>query len=558
MHSPRTIRTAFATATLALAPVGLAAAQQPGIASIPDSAVAKIDRAFGAVGGADAPGCAVGLSENGRPVLTRAYGMANLEYGVPNTPETIFESGSVAKQFTSALIVLLAQDGKLSLDDDIRKHLPELPDFGKKITIRNLLTHTSGLRDQWGLLGLRGSPPGSQVHSFATILDLASHQKALNFDPGEEYLYSNTGYTLAAIIAQRVGGQPFATLSQERLFKPLGMTNTRWRDDFTRVVKNRATAYQGNAANGFRMDMPFTNVIGNGGLLTTVGDLLKWNAFLDSASPAVGGRALVETLETPMTFNSGRKSSYALGLSVGVVDGIREVTHGGSTAGYRTWLARYPEKRTSVAVLCNLASANASALGEAAIGAIMPRPPRATPAAASITLTEAQLGPYVGLFRVPRTQSLIRTTVRDGRLVMELPRGSTPAPVGADRFRIPGGPEMVYQREGGRTRAVLLVDGEDTTRYEAVAAITPSAAQLASYAGSYWSDELDTRFTVAVRDGGLVLRERLGDETRLTPTFADGFASPAGAVVFSRDSAGRVSGFGIWAGRIRNVQFRRE
>ena len=554
----RAHRRVFGAALILAAPMSTIAAQQAGITSVPDSAVAKIDRAFAAVGGADAPGCAVGLSENGRPVLTRAYGMANLEYGVPNTPETIFESGSVAKQFTSAVIVLLAQDGRLSLDDDIRKHLPELPDFGKKITIRNLLTHTSGLRDQWGLLGLRGSPPGSQVHSFATILDLASHQKALNFDPGEEYLYSNTGYTLAAIIAQRAGGQPFATLSQERLFKPLGMTNTRGRDDFTRVVKNRATAYQGNAANGFRMDMPFTNVIGNGGLLTTVGDLLKWNAFLDATNPAVGGRALVETLETPMTFNSGRKSSYALGLSVGVVDGIREVTHGGSTAGYRTWLARYPEKRTSVAVLCNLASANASALGEAAVGAIMPRPPRAAPAVAAMSLSEAQLAPYVGLFRAPRTQTLIRTAVKDGKLALELPRSFTPTPTGTDRFRIFGGPEMIYQREGGRTRAVLVVDGDDTTRYEPVAPVTPSAAQLASYAGTYWSDELDTRFTVVVRDGGLVLRERLGDETKLAPTFADGFTSPAGTVIFSRDPAGRVSGFGIWAGRIRNVQFRRE
>ena len=554
----RVHRRFLGAALLLAAPTLSAAAQQAGITAIPDSAVAKIDRAFAGLGGREAPGCAVGLSENGQPVLTRAYGMANLEYGVPNTPETIFESGSVAKQFTSALLVLLAQDGKLSLDDDIRKHLPELPDFGKRITIRNLLTHTSGLRDQWGLLGLRGSPPGSQVHGFATILDLASHQKALNFDPGEEYLYSNTGYTLAAIIAQRVSGRPFAALGQERLFKPLGMTNTQWRDDFTRVVKHRATAYDGTVAGGFRMDMPFTNVIGNGGLLTTVADLLKWNAFLDSASPAVGGRALVEALETPMTFNNGRKSSYALGLGVGVADGIRQVTHGGATAGYRTWLARYPEKRTSVAVLCNLASANATALGDAAIGAIMSRPPRATPAAASVALSEAQLAPYVGLFRSPRTQSLIRTVVRDGKLATELPRSSTPTPIGTDRFRVFGGPELVYQREGNRTRAVLLIDGEDTTRYEPVLAAAPTAAQLAAYAGSYWSDELDTRFTVLARDGGLVIRERLGDETKLTPTFADAFTSSSGNVVFSRDARGRVTGFGIWAGRIRNVQFRRE
>ena len=545
---------------LAAAPALSAGAQQAGVTAIPDSAVARIDRAFAVLGGREAPGCAVALGENGQPVLTRAYGMANLEYGVANTPETIFESGSVAKQFTSAVIVLLAQDGKLSLDDDIRKHLPELPDFGKKITIRNLLTHTSGLRDQWGLLGLRGSPPGSQVHTFNTILELASRQKGLNFEPGAEYLYSNTGYTLAAIIAQRASGQSFATFSQERLFKPLGMTSTRWRDDFTRVVKGRATAYAGNAANGFRMDMPFTNVIGNGGLLTTVGDLLRWNAFLDSPAPVVGGRALVEALETPMTFNNGRRSSYALGLTVAVRDGIREVTHGGATAGYRTWLARFPDRKTSVAVLCNSAGANATALGQQAIGAIIPRPaaPAVAAAAAAITLDERQLAPYAGLFRAPGSENLLRTMVQDGKLTLQLPRAFTPTPTGVDRFRIFGGPEMIYQREGGRTRAVLVVDDGDTTRFEPVAAVSPTAGQLAAYAGSYWSDELETRFRVVVRDGGLVVQQRLGEETKLTPTFADGFTSPSGAVIFTRDRRGRVNGFGIWAGRIRDVRFARE
>jgi CubicO group peptidase (beta-lactamase class C family) len=545
-----------ATLCLLAAPVLPAGAQRAGVSALPDSAVARIDRVFASFGGPGAPGCAVGLSRNGQPVLTRAYGSANLEYDVPNTPETIFESGSVAKQFTSAAVVLLAQDGKLSLDDDIRKHVPEVPDFGKKITIRHLLTHTSGLRDQWGLLSLRGSPPGSQVHGFNTILELVSRQKALNFDPGAEYLYSNTGYTLAAIIVQRVSGQPFAAFSQERLFKPLGMTSTRWRDDFRQIVKGRATAYSGNAANGFRLEMPFTNVIGNGGLLTTVGDMLKWNAFLDAPSPAVGGRPLVEALETPMTFNNGRKSGYALGLGVATRDGIREVTHGGATAGYRTWSARYPDTQTSVAVLCNVASANATSLGDQVMAVVMPRT-AATPAGPAITIAEAQLAPYVGLFRTPDTRQALRTVVKDGKLAMELPFNGTPVPVGADRFRV-GPNELVFRRDGSRVREVWLVSDGDTTRYEPVAPATPTAAQLAPYAGTYWSDELETRFTVLVRDGALVIRQRLGDEAKLAPTYADAFTSPAGTVVFSRDGTGKVTGFGIWAGRVRNVRFTRE
>jgi CubicO group peptidase (beta-lactamase class C family) len=477
---------------------------------------------------------------------------------VANTPETIFESGSVAKQFTAAAMLLLAQDGRLSLDDDIRKHLPEVPDFGRKITIRNLLTHTSGLRDQWGLLGLKGSPPGSQVHSFNTILDLVSRQKALNFEPGAEYLYSNTGYTLAAIIVQRASGEPFATFTQERLFRPLGMTSTRWRDDFTAIVKGRATAYSGTAAAGFHMEMPFTNVIGNGGLLTTVSDLLKWNAYLDAPPAAVGGPALVQALETPMTFNDGRRSSYALGVSVATHDGIREVTHGGATAGYRTWLARYPDRRTSVAVLCNVASANPTGLANQVMGVVMPRPVTTQAQGAAIVPAQGDLARYAGLFRAPASQNLIRTAVKEGRLVTELPLATTPTPIAADRFRIFGGSELVYRRDGTRVRDVLVVNDGDTTRFEPVAPASPTAAQLAGYAGTYWSDELETRFRVIVRDGALVLQQRLGEEVKLAPTFADGFTSPQGALIFSRDAAGKVSGFGIWAGRVRDVRFRRE
>jgi hypothetical protein len=396
------------------------------------------------------------------------------------------------------------------------------------------------------------------VHSFATILDLVSHQKALNFDPGAEYLYSNTGYTLAAIIIQRVSGQPFATFSEERLFKPLGMTDTRWRADFTTVVKGRATAYSGNASAGFHSDMPFTNVIGNGGLLTTVGDLLKWNAFLDAPSAVVGGASLVRTLETPMTFNNGRRSGYALGLGVGVRDGIREVTHSGATAGYRTWLARYPERGMSVAVLCNLASANPASLGTQAMDVLMPRPPALPVAASGGALSDTELASYVGVFRARGSENLIRTVVRDGRLVIDLPFNSTPTPLATDHFRVFGQNEMIYRREGGRLRDVLVVSDGDTTRYEPVVPSSPTPAQLAAYAGSYWSDELDTRYTVLARDGAVVVRTRLGEETRLVPVFADAFTSPAGTVIFSRDARGRVSGFGIWAGRVRDVRFRRE
>ncbi len=245
------------------------------------------------------PGCGVGLAKDGRTLYTHGYGSSNLEYDVPNSENTVFESGSVAKQFTASAMLMLVADGKLSLDDDIHKYLPEVPSFGgQRITIRNLLTHTSGLRDQWGLLGIEGRGPGTQVHSPLTTLDLVVHQKMLNFPPGSDYLYSNTGYALAALIVERVSGKTLQEFTQERLFKPLGMTHTQLRDDFTRVVPNRATAYSGAEATGFHQDMPFTNMIGNGGVLSTMGDLMKWNENLDH--PTVGGPKYVEAIETQM------------------------------------------------------------------------------------------------------------------------------------------------------------------------------------------------------------------------------------------------------------------
>jgi CubicO group peptidase (beta-lactamase class C family) len=232
-----------------------------------------LDMIFGSIA-PKAPGCGVGVTVPDAPTLIAAYGQADLEHPEPLTAATIFETGSLAKQFTAAAMLLLVQDGKLSLDDDIRRYLPEMPDYGTPITVRHLLTHTSGLREQWSLMALTGNGPGTQAHTMPMILDLASRQKGLNFKPGAEFLYTNTNYALAAMIIERVSGQSLQRFTDLRLFQPLGMRETRWREDFRTVVPNRAMAYA-PAGDGFIANMPFTSVYGNGGLLTTVGDLLR-------------------------------------------------------------------------------------------------------------------------------------------------------------------------------------------------------------------------------------------------------------------------------------------
>ena len=315
--------------------------------------VARVDSIFSQFT-TSTPGCTMGVSRHGRTVLAKAYGMSNLEYDVPLTTESIIEAGSVAKQFTAAAILLLAQQGKLSIDDRVRKHIPELPDYGAPLTIRHMLNHTSGLRDWGTVAAVEGWPRGSRVHTHDHVLDIIARQRSLNFPPGSEYLYSNSGYNLLAIIVQRVSGQPFADFTRSAIFEPLGMTRTSWRDDYTRIVKGRATAYSPTRG-GFRLNMPFENVHGNGGLLTTVEDLLRWSANFDAGH--VGGPALLREQVRPGRLTSGREIEYAAGLSVSRYRGVPEVSHSGATAGYRAFLTRYPDQGLTVAVLCNHAGA---------------------------------------------------------------------------------------------------------------------------------------------------------------------------------------------------------
>src|SRR5438067_7211779 len=256
------------------------------------------------------PGCAVGVATDGKAVLAKAYGMADLEHDVKNTPDTIFEAGSVSKQFTAAAVLLLAREGKLSLDDPVKKYVPELPQYETPITIRHLLNHTSGLRDWGSVAALGGWPRTTRVYTNDLVLDIARHQRSLNYPPGQYYSYTNTGYNLLALIVGRVSGMRLAEFTRQRIFVPLGMTQTAWRDDFTRVVKGRAIAYErADSGTRFAMDMPFENAHGNGGLLTTPADLLRWTANLETG--ALGGPRFLAEMHRQARLTSGRTIEYA-------------------------------------------------------------------------------------------------------------------------------------------------------------------------------------------------------------------------------------------------------
>ncbi len=534
---------------------------------------AKVDAVF-AKWTATTPGCAIGVATNGKPALAKGYGMADLEHDVPITADSIFEAGSVSKQFTAASVLLLARDGKLSLDDQVRKYIPELPDYAPSpgitgpgygeaspkpqggedgrvaLTIRHMLNHTSGLRDWGNVAGIAGWPRTTRVHTHAHVLDIVSRQTALNFTPGTRWSYSNTGFNLAAIIVSRVSGLSFPEFTRTRLFAPLGMTHTSWRDDHTRIVKGRAIAYADR--DGFHTDMPFENVFGNGGLLTTVGDLLKWNE--NFASPVVGDQSFVEEQQQRGKFNDGRALGYGLGLFVGTYKGLHEVYHSGSTVGYSAFLTRFPDQHVSVAVLCNVTTAQATQYAHAVADVYLRdrlEPP--APLSAQFMALGADLDDMAGLYRNGQT-GVTLTLVRDKNGVHP-ERGANLVAMSGSRFVTASGQTWEFDKRG----AARVTDEFGTVdEYESVARAKPTAEQLAPLAGTYASDDAETTMTAAVEEGALVLKRRPDTVIKLTPLYVDAFsAGQLGTIIFHRDAAGHPTGFSVVEDRVWDMRFQR-
>jgi CubicO group peptidase (beta-lactamase class C family) len=333
--------------------------------------------------------------------------------------------------------------------------VPELPDYGARLTIRHMLQHTSGLRDWGEVAGIAGWPRTSRVHTHAHVLDIASRQKALNFPSGTRYSYSNTGYNLAAVIVSRVSGKSFAEFSKERIFDPLGMTRTSWRDDHTRVVKDRAIAYS-QTQSGFRLNMPFENVHGNGGLLTTVGDLLTWNN--NFANPKIGDAEFVKRQEDPGTFPDGKPQSYAMGLMVGEHKGVREIAHSGSTAGYRAHLTRFPQQQVTVAVLCNVSSGTATQYAMSVADMYLAGSIKETTTTTGNRPTRQQqtfdadpkdFAAYVGRYYSDEAEVMFEVAIENAALVLKRRPDTTMRlrPTAKDEFAAQGG-SIKFIREG--------------------------------------------------------------------------------------------------------------
>ena len=523
----------------------------------------KVNEIFAEYDKTSSPGCTVGLYQGAQILYRHAYGMANLDHDVKLKPASVFHVASVSKQFTAAAILLLAGEGKLSIDDDVRKYIPELPDFGERITIRHLANHTSGIRDQWALLGLAGWRYSRDLITDDDVLDLLARQKDLNFKPGERHVYSNSGYTLMAIIVSRVSGKSFREFTSERIFKPLGMVNTHFRDNFNEIVKDQAYGY---ARDGGEMRLSVTNfdTAGATSLMTTVEDLAKWHANLDD--PKVGGPRLVASLLERGVLNDGRRIDYAFGISHGTYRGQATVSHGGADAGYRSVFLRFPAQRVGVAVLCNLASTNPTTLAQRVADVYLADTLTAAPAEAADNSPEVSIAPellrtYAGLYWNEAESTVRRFEFDDGRLFAVAGRDRQPMKsLGDGRFVLTAAPRTRVQFDagGGAPGATVTNPGGSDDRFVRAEPFSPTPAKLTEFAGVYRSDEIESVYRMVVHEGSLRLERLKSRPSTLQPVVVDTFATQVGTVRFVRDATGTVSGFVLDAGRVRRVKFSKD
>jgi CubicO group peptidase (beta-lactamase class C family) len=425
----------------------------------------QVDRVFARWDRKDSPGCALGVVQNGAFVYQRGYGSANLDYGIPNGPDMTYYVGSVSKQFTAAAIALLARDGQINLDDPVSKYIPEVAHL-PRMTIRQLVHHTGGVRDIYVLMSLAGIRM-EDVLPEADAINLITRQKELNFAPGSEYLYSNSGYLFLAQIVKRVTGKSLRVFADERIFQPLGMTHTHFHDEPYHVLNNRVISYA-PAGDGFRISYLLNfDKIGAGGLYTTLGDLLKWDQNFYQNKLGAG---FLETIHTRGVLTSGDTLPYAFGLQIGRYRGLPVVRHSGSLMGFKADLVRFPEQRFSVITLCNLDNINPTALNNEVADLYLAKqlaPVAARPNATATNQTAEKAAPvavsaadYVGSYRSEELDVTYRVEQVNGelRVVGGLPAMRTLAAAERDAFRA-GGYTFRFQRQQGRVVSFTIQAG---------------------------------------------------------------------------------------------------
>lgn len=521
----------------------------------------------------DGPGAAVAVWRGGRTLFAKGYGMANLAYDIPFTVGTPTNIGSTSKQFTAFAVLLLVDEGKLSLDDDVRKHIPELPDLGRTVTVRHLLTHTTGYREIYNalIIGSRRFDEGDYV-SPEEMIALVQRQPSLQNAPGAEFNYNNTAFALAAMVVERVARQPFPEFMEKRVFRPLGMMHSVVRADRHAPVRGATTGYS-RAPNGEWRDLgDLASSMGAGGIYTTLGDLQLW--VENYAKPRVGNPKSIELMMTPFTLTTGRSTGYGMGLFIDKQGPLTRVHHGGADISHRSQLAYYPEIGAGVTVQSNDGGFD-SGIAFRIAQAFFPelKPAAATTVAAAFDAASydpRRFDAYAGRYALDAAPQSVMTFSRSGDSLFVQATGQSPfplTPTSDSTFAIRAVQASVtFHRDAqGRTNTLTLNQNgnQKATRLagEPVKAWAPTAAELGAYTGRYFSEELETFYDISVKDGKLSIASRRMPAASLTPGVKDTFTGTGGAanvtMVFERDRHGQVIAFYAGNVRARDIRFAR-
>ena len=528
-----------------------------------DIPVERIDSVFLDMNRTDRPGCTVGVFSQGEIAYTNGYGMSNLEYGIALQPRSVFHVASISKQFTAFAVELLVSEGKVSWDDDIRTYVPEIPEYGQPVTLRHLAHHTSGIRDQWNLLLMAGWRWEADLVTQGNALEIMSRQKALNFQPGDEYVYSNSGFTLLAVVVERVAGKTLREFAEERIFAPLGMKNTHFHDDHQTIVPDRAFGYRFFDDEGWKISIPDFAIVGASSLFTTVEDMAKWDRNL--RDHVLGDDALYERFLERGVLSNGETINYAHGISVSDYRGQTTVGHGGADAGYRTNYLRFPDADVGIVSFCNFSRANPGAYVQRVADIVLEN---VLGPAEDESEPEIQTGRWAsafqamsGFYRDPLSDIPVHIWTHEGkaRVTQGFGRedqGLLVVPQGNDRYRFwPTNQILTIEIRDGRAEAIQ----GPRTRYEMIGGESTDMNR-GDYTGTYWAEELGTEYRIGPDStdvNRIALYHRTQNTDRFSPVYRDGFWSGGDWLTFVRDNNGRVTGFTWSNGRVRKVLFTR-
>lgn len=529
-------------------------------AQLSDSLIQQIDSLFISWNQPNHPGGVVGIRQGDQTVFLKAYGLASLEYLVPNTTETIFNTASVSKQFTAMGIVILDLEGKLSVDDDIRKYIPELPDFGQTITIRHLMHHTSGLRSLHALLGLAGWR-GDDYRTNEDLYRLMANQRDLNFTPGDEYLYCNTGFMYMAKIIETVTQEKFTDWMQQSIFKPLGMINTYVEDQYDRVVPQNATSYYTTDDNEFARSVEYWGYVGSGNMHSTAADLLTW--LSNFSNPTEGWKGRFDMLQTLDNFNDGTENTYAFGVGIGEFKGAKRISHGGSIGGFRSSVATYPEEELSIAILTNFSAGNPGRKSNTIAELLIEGKEEQTTASSSVEtvrLSAKALAEYEGSYWNDRENYARKIYLRDDTLRYFRSENGENAiiPIGKNEFTMVGAPPTSRVRfESSKDRMVmsLAIDKETPSVFHRYQPTEATSDERQGYTGTFYSPELETSYRITVEGDTLVGHHPRHGRISMTRIKEDVLEGdwPLNVVEYQRDENGGVTGVLVSNGRVRDL-----